>query len=84
MRSARVIVGPHGAGLTNLVFAPKPGVVIEVIPAYWYSDTKSAFRVLAQIAGHNYCAVVSHDTNPQTMDWKIDVDAVVAVARRFL
>ena len=84
MRSARVIVAPHGAGLTNLAFAPKPSVVIEVIPSYWYSEAKSAFRVLAQIAGHHYCAVVSHDTNPQTMDWKIDVDGVVAVARRFL
>lgn len=84
MRSARVIVAPHGAGLTNLAFAPKPSVVIEVIPSYWYSEAKSAFRVLAQLAGHRYCAVVSHDTNSETMDWKVDVDAVVAVARRFL
>jgi len=84
MRNARVIVAPHGAGLTNLAFAAKSGVVIEAVPNYWYAEEKAAFRVLAQLAGHRYCAIVAHDTNPHTMDWNIDVDAVLDVVRRYL
>jgi capsular polysaccharide biosynthesis protein len=55
--SARVIVGAHGAGLTNLIFAPPGAAVIEI------SNTRIRamrdFRSIAQHMNQRYVEVVS-------------------------
>ena len=43
-RRARVIVAPHGAGLTNLVFAPDIELVIELIPIPIMSAASKIWR----------------------------------------
>lgn len=54
---ARVIVGAHGAGLTNLMFAPANAVVVEI------TNTKIChmgdFRSIAEQLGQRYIEVVS-------------------------
>jgi capsular polysaccharide biosynthesis protein len=37
-QNARIIIGPHGAGLTNMLFAPDDASIIEVILYYLYSE----------------------------------------------
>jgi capsular polysaccharide biosynthesis protein len=51
---ARVVVGQHGAGLTNAAFASPGCLVIDVFPGHW--STRWMLR-LTQLFGHHYLPV---------------------------
>ncbi|WP_241771240.1 glycosyltransferase family 61 protein [Acidisphaera rubrifaciens] len=50
-RSARIVVGPHGAGLTNIVFCEPGTVVYELVPSHY---TNGCFCNLAYLSGLRY------------------------------
>lgn len=54
--SASVIVGVHGAGLTNLIFAPPGTLVIEI---FGHNYCQGAYMWLCHLLGHPYVPVVS-------------------------
>ena len=51
---ARVIAGPHGAGLNNAIFAPAGCLVLDICANSW---PNSWFVRLTQLFGHNYLPV---------------------------
>jgi hypothetical protein len=51
MRESRVLVGMHGADLTNCMFLPKGSAMIEINPLNWYD---SRFVRMCETAGVNY------------------------------
>ncbi len=53
--SARIIVGTHGAGLTNLLFTQVGGKLIEIFPADY---VQSAYAWLAHLRGLGYAPVI--------------------------
>lgn len=53
--SAEIIAGAHGAGLTNLLYAPRSAKVLEIFPA---SKLNSIYLLLAHSLGQTYRAVV--------------------------
>jgi capsular polysaccharide biosynthesis protein len=80
---ATVVIGAHGAGLTNLVFC-KPGTILyEMMPSFY---TNPCYRRLAQAAGLTYCADIFegeaegfvHD-NP----WHCDLPTILNRLRQF-
>ncbi len=68
------IVGAHGAGLTNIVFAPHGARLLEIFPASYGTP---AYWVLAGGQGFSYATYVAADIvpgdRPQTDDMRIDV-----------
>ena len=49
--TARLVIAPHGAGSTNLLFMPPGSTIVEIIR----SDQKGrVYKKLAQISGHYY------------------------------
>lgn len=52
-RGARVIIGPHGAGLTNLLLARSPQLLVELFHTYH----QPFYEELARAAGAAYLAV---------------------------
>lgn len=52
---AEAILGAHGAGLTNILFAPKGARVIEIFPA---DKVKNTYFLLAKSAGLSYRGVI--------------------------
>jgi hypothetical protein len=50
-RGARLIVGPHGAGLTNIVFCEPGTIVYELIPSHYIN---ACFSNLAHICDLRY------------------------------
>jgi hypothetical protein len=48
---AAKIIAPHGAGLTNMIFAPKGTEILEFMPA---SDPNLCYWHLSEMLGHSY------------------------------
>lgn len=59
---ARVIVGPHGAGLANLVFANPGSIVVELTVGYLFNR---CFEWISHVADHEYFPVEA-DSSPST------------------
>lgn len=66
--NAEVILGPHGAGLTNLIFAPET-TLVELFGEY----RNACFFALARGMGHEYACVTCR---PEGQDIVTDVDVV--------
>jgi capsular polysaccharide biosynthesis protein len=84
---ARVIVGPHGAGLTNLVFAPREALVVEIVSTA--IAHMEEFRAIARHMGQRLVTLVSDDLgdeaphlNPMHRDFRADIPEVLATLRR--
>jgi capsular polysaccharide biosynthesis protein len=75
--SARCVVAPHGAALTNLVFAPPGALLLEL----FHPQHKNRCYVnLAAACGHRYvsldgCAIQHADT--KRLEYAVDVSAVL-------
>lgn len=69
MQSAEVLIGAHGAGLTNLLWMPVGGRVVELEPPSFRSP---CYEQLAALAGHRYarvqCAYASGHKPPVTLE----------------
>ena len=59
---SKYIIAPHGAGLTNMLFAPPECNIIEFMP---YSDPNECYCHLANMLDHNYSCIVVNDTGKQ-------------------
>lgn len=60
------LVGQHGAGLANMIWLPKGGQVLEVMPPR-PAHTINIFRNLARACGHDY-EMVSQDSDHAPVD----------------
>lgn len=62
MSAAKLIVGAHGAGLTNMLFMPSGGTVIEI--RHRESKGQAQFERLAAVLGHKYIRFPAGFTDP--------------------
>jgi capsular polysaccharide biosynthesis protein len=67
--AAQCIVAPHGAGLTNMVFAPPGAHLVELC----HPDAEaSTYRELAPVCGFRYSRLNGHPSGaPETADFTI-------------
>ncbi|HEU5142262.1 MAG TPA: glycosyltransferase family 61 protein, partial [Solirubrobacterales bacterium] len=83
---ACLVVAPHGAGLTNLLFCPEPTPVVELVPE---SSPPATYRQLAGLLGHPYLAVPCKpygenlaERRPVNRDMRAPAERVATLARR--
>jgi hypothetical protein len=57
MRETSILMGQHGAGLVNMIWMEKGGVVIEVLPRDLGGSQRGLFRDLARVCGHSYVVI---------------------------
>jgi hypothetical protein len=80
---ADAIIGPHGAGLTNIVFC-RPGTIFyELSPIHYLNP---CFARLAQAAGLNYLidlfeSSLATSGDPHDRGWLIEPDIIMARVR---
>lgn len=73
-----LIIGPHGAGLANMIFANEPDV-IELLPE---SHMKPSFYMLSDIMGFDYRCIVCESR--ENHDIVVDLDEVSDVLDDFV
>jgi capsular polysaccharide biosynthesis protein len=69
---AKIVIGAHGAGLTNMLFTPDTCNIIEVMP---YSDPNECYFHMASVLDLNYNCIVVEDSgkeNGKKMNLKIE------------
>jgi hypothetical protein len=67
---AQIIIGMHGAGMTNMLFAPKGCRIIEILPQAYVAD---CYYQLACALEHQYYALVAKDIVSSEIVGKWDV-----------
>jgi hypothetical protein len=66
---ARVIVGAHGSGFANMVFAPKGAAIIEMIgPVFAADPLSTAFQKFAAHLGQRHTRLVGMAAGPVTLN----------------
>lgn len=80
---ARTIMGPHGAGLANMIFAAPDCAVIELIPDRYMTPL---FRQLAVDCGHRYGVLAGRTEDEDEalgeagrMRWSVDLGRIERV-----
>jgi hypothetical protein len=77
-RAARLVIGPNGAGMSNIVFCQSGSFIYEMLPRHY---PNAAFNRLAQAAGLNYWADLFDGRGEGPVHeriWRIDLDLVAA------
>ena len=77
-RAARLVIGAHGGGMSNIVFCQSGSFVYEMLPRDY---PNVGFNRLAQAAGVNYWADLFEgvgEGNPYQRGWRIDLEIVAA------
>lgn len=72
---AEVVLGPHGAGLTNVIFAPET-TLVELFGSY----QNACFFALARGMGHEYASVACR---PAGSDLVADVSAIDSLVQEW-
>ncbi len=67
------VIGPHGAGFANAVFAPPGATIIEL---FGDNYVNGCFWALANSCGHRHAAIIQQSAN---LDFKIPVEKVEAM-----
>lgn len=76
-RNASLVVGPHGAGLSNIVFCERETFIYELVPALYQN---SCFTILADLCDLRYWADMFASLGAGegfTGDWDVDVASVL-------
>jgi capsular polysaccharide biosynthesis protein len=85
--SAEAIVGLHGGGLTNIAFAPKGAIIVELQPTRLDLARTVLYRNVSSVAGHRHAQVVCPPAHPATSDdpaWLTDIRVDVSHLDRLL
>lgn len=80
-RSAKIIIGPHGAGLANIVFCERGTTLYEIMRD---RGLNSSMANLAHSAGLNYWAEAfpSRSDNGDSDEWSVDSQQVIQTLER--
>jgi len=75
MKETKTLIGIHGAGLTNMLFMPPGGNVLEFRNAIDGGASTNCYFNLASELGLNYFYTTNKSTNPKTnhADFEIDI-----------
>jgi capsular polysaccharide biosynthesis protein len=85
-RDAEIVIAPHGAGLSNIVYCDAGTPVIEIVPE-GYDQGATSYRSLADLFGLSYVQLFAREAAPDrkgnrcNADIELDVEELVHAAR---
>ena len=86
-REAEVVMGPHGAGLTNIIFADNPSLFVEMFNSY----QQPFYPALSQALGIRYLGIPGTSAAPagaadqeDNSPFRVDVERIRLALRDLL
>lgn len=84
-RDAQIVVGPHGAGLTDVVFAARPAVMVEL----FHSEPQLFFHSLCYALGARHytmrgAPMSGHDGRADNADYRVDAEELAGALAALL
>jgi capsular polysaccharide biosynthesis protein len=79
---ARYVVAPHGAALTNLVFAPSGARLLELF--HPQHKNRTFYANLAAACGHRYASFDGQPTNradDPELEYSVDISAILEILK---
>lgn len=79
--NARIVVAPHGAVLTNLLFAPTGARLLELFHPL---HKNRCYVNLAAACGHHYASLdgtVTNQPGAENLEYRVEVDEVLALVQ---
>ena len=73
--AAEAVVGPHGAGMSNIVATPPPAAIVELLPVLGANNVNPCYMLLAYHMGHSYAAHYDAQSHASS-SWDTDVRGV--------
>lgn len=84
-RKARIIIGPHGAGLANIMWSSPGAIILEFMPE---ALLDVGYRFVSNLAGHNHnvllCKELPHPLGNAYADMEVDLAALQMALREVL
>ena len=77
-RGARVIVGAHGAGLTNVVFCRPATKVLELVSSNYKNPCFNRLSQAGRLDYHVECFESAACTNAHDQPWDVDINRLAA------
>ena len=84
-QQAKIIIAPHGAGLTNLTYCNKNTVVIELYPVGRNFNQTSSFHQISKAIGlrHHILMITSANENEDMWLDEIQINKVIEIYRMY-
>jgi capsular polysaccharide biosynthesis protein len=79
MSETKTLIGLHGAGLTNMIFMPKGGNIVELRNQYDGSFLVNCFFNLSGELGHNYFYTTNESTDKRVHYGNFQIDILKLV-----
>jgi hypothetical protein len=73
LANAKEILGPHGMGMTNIIFNSRRGRLVELFSPIIGSD---AYAFVAKAVGFNYGLIVGEAIGGDQLDYQVNISAV--------
>jgi hypothetical protein len=80
-RAAKMVVAPHGAGLTNIMFAQTGTIVLELVQADYLNV---GMMRLAQTVQARYYSEMFFESGEAVQSWVVDVERVCATVETLM
>jgi hypothetical protein len=77
-RNASIIVAPHGAGLSNIVYCEKATPVVEIVPE-GYDQGVTSYRSLADLFELSYTQLMAQEARPNRKGNRCNSDITVDI-----
>lgn len=86
---ADIVMGPHGAGLSDIVFCPPDAKVLELIPSdhmqpYFYTLAESTGLKYACLVGRSVVERKKSARGPSPFDFIVDIGEITNALRRIM
>ena len=81
--SAKIIVAPHGAGLSHIITSEQGARIFELVPTHQPWSLRFNFARISYLIGHQHFLWLE-PANLLTEEWRVDIEPMMEALKQFI